>query len=143
MILPISTRRNDHLALARASRQRGFSLIAAVFVIAIALLIVLAAALTLSARNRSTVQALDASRALFAAQSGIEVAVARSLAGGCTGFPLNVDIEGFNVALTCSPTDVDEAPELYAIYTLTATAQRGSFASNTFISRRVRATVAE
>lgn len=125
-------------------RQRGFSLIAAVFVIAIALLIVLAAVLTLSARNRSTVQALDASRALFAAQSGLEIAIARSLAAGCTAVPPSVDIEGFTVALACTPSPpVDEAPDIYRIYTLTAVAQRGSFASNTFISRRVRATVTE
>lgn len=124
-------------------RQRGFSLIAAVFVIAIALLIVLAAVLTLSARSRNTVQALEASRALFAAQSGVDVAIARSLGAGCGAVPASVDIEGFTVTLGCVPTDVDEAPDTYRIYTLTAVAQRGSFASNTFISRRVRATVAE
>jgi hypothetical protein len=38
---------------------------------------------------------------------------------------------------------VDEAPDTYAIYTLTATAQRGRFSNHTFISRRVRATVTE
>lgn len=129
--------------MTRPTRQRGFSLVAAVFVIAIALLIVLAAVLTLSARNRSTVQALDASRALFAAQSGLDVAIARSLGGGCSAVPPSLDIEGFTVTLTCAPTPVDEAPNTYQIYTLTAVAQRGSFASNTFISRRVRATVAE
>jgi MSHA biogenesis protein MshP len=125
------------------NRQRGFSLVAAVFVIAIALLIVLAAVLTLSARNRSTVQALDASRALFAAQSGVDIAIARSLGGGCAAVPASVEIEGFTVTLGCVPTDVDEAPDTYRIYTLTAVAQRGSFASGTFISRRVRATVTE
>lgn len=123
--------------------QQGFSLVAAIFVIVIALLIVLAAVLTLSARNRSTVQALDASRALFAAQSGIEVAIARSLGGGCAAVPGSVNIEGFTVALGCTATAVDEAPDSYTIYTLTAAAQRGSFAANTFISRRVRATVAQ
>ena len=127
-----------------ARRQRGFSLVAAVFVIAIALLIVLAAVLTLSARNRSTVQALESSRALFAAQSGVDIAIARSLGGGCTAVPPSVVIEGFTVTLACSsPLPVDEAPDVYQIYTLTAVAQRGSFASNTFISRRVRATVTE
>lgn len=128
-------------------RQRGFSLIAAVFVVAIAMLIVLAAVLTLSARQRSTVQALEASRALFAAQSGIEVAMARSLAsgpgGGCAAVPTVVTIEGFEVALGCTETPVDEAPDTYAIYTLTAAAQRGSFANHTFISRRVRAVVTQ
>lgn len=124
-------------------RQRGFSLVAAVFVIAIALLIVLAAVLTLSARNRSTVQALEASRALFAAQSGVEVAIARSLGGGCAVVPSDVEIEGFSVTLGCTETAVDEAPDTYAIYTLTAEARRGSFASNTFVSRRVRATVTQ
>jgi MSHA biogenesis protein MshP len=124
-------------------RQRGFSLVAAIFLIALALLIVLAAVLTTSARSRSTVQALEASRALFAAESGLEVAIARSLAGGCAGFPLTVTIEDFPVALGCTPTPVDEAPDTYAIYTLTATAQRGRFSNHTFISRRVRATVTE
>ena len=126
-----------------ARRQRGFSLVAAVFVIAIALLIVLAAVLTLSARNRSTVQALDASRALFAAQSGVDIAIARSLGAGCAAVPASVDVEGFIVTLGCSATAVDEAPDVYQVYTLTAVAQRGSFASNTFISRRVRATVTQ
>lgn len=127
-----------------ARRQRGFSLVAAVFVIAIALLIVLAAVLTLSARNRSTVQALEASRALFAAQSGVDIAIARSLGGGCTAVPPSVDIEGFTVTLGCSsPPPVDEAPDVYQIYTLTAVAQRGRFSDNTFISRRVRATVTQ
>lgn len=124
-------------------RQRGFSLIAAVFVIAIAMLIVLAAVLTLSARQRSTVQALEASRALFAAQSGLEVAIARSLGGGCTAVPPSFAFEGFTVNLSCTPTPVDEAPDNYSIFTLTATAQRGRFSDHTFISRRVRATVTQ
>lgn len=124
-------------------RQQGFSLVAAIFVIAIALLIVLAAVLTLNARNRSTVQALEASRALFAAQSGLEIAIARSLGGGCTAVPASVDIEGFAVTLGCVPTPVDEAPDSYRIFTLTAVAQRGRFSDHTFISRRVRATVSE
>jgi MSHA biogenesis protein MshP len=123
--------------------QRGFSIVAAVFVIAVALLIVLAAVLTLSARNRSTVQALDASRALFAAQSGIEVATARALAGNCAAVPSSLDIEGFSVTLGCTRHPVDEAPEAYGIYTLTASAQRGRFSDHSFVSRRVRATVTE
>lgn len=126
-------------------RQRGFSLIAAVFVIAIALLIVLAAVLTLSARQRSTVQVLEASRALFAAQSGLEVAIARSLGpspgGGCAAVPASIDFEGFTVLLGCTATAVDEAPDSYSIFTLTAAAQRGRFSDHTFISRRMRATV--
>jgi len=125
------------------SRQRGFSLIAAIFVIAIALLIVLAAALTLSARSRSTVQALEASRALFAAQSGIEVAIARSLGGGCAAVPASVVVEGFSVVLGCAATAADERPAAYTIYALTAEASTGRFSDSTFISRRVRATVAE
>ena len=126
-----------------SKHQQGFSLVAAVFVIAIALLVLLAAVLTLNARNRSTVQALDASRALFAAQSGVDVAVARALAGGCDAVPASIDFEGFVVTLACSPQTVDEAPDTYRIYTLTAVAERGRFASNTFISRRVRATVTQ
>lgn len=124
-------------------RQRGFSLVAAIFVIAIALLIVLAAVLTLGARNRSTVQALDASRARFVARSAIDVAVARSLAAGCGAVPTNLVLEGFDVELSCSTWTVDEAPSTYRMYSLTAVASRGSFSANSFISRRVTATVSE
>lgn len=126
-----------------ARRQRGFSLVAAVFLVALALLVVLAAVLTLSARSRSTVQALDGSRALFAAQSGIEVATARSLAGGCLAVPPTLAVEGFEVSLGCTAFEVDEAPDRYDIFILTAVAQRGRFSDHTFISRRVRATVSE
>jgi MSHA biogenesis protein MshP len=126
-----------------AQCQRGFSLVAAIFVVALALLIVLAAVLTLNARSRSTAQALDGSRALFAAQSGLEVAIARSLSGGCTAVPPTLTIEGFTVTLGCTPESVDEAPDTYTIFTLTAVAQRGRFSDHTFISRRVRATVSE
>ena len=125
------------------NRQKGFSLVAAVFLIALALLILLAAVLTTSARSRSTVQALEASRALLAAQSGIEVAIARSLSGGCGSVPTSLTIEDFSVVVGCSATAVDEAPDTYTIYTLTAAAQRGRFSDSTFISRRVRATVTE
>jgi len=123
--------------------QKGFSLVAAIFLIAIALLIVLAAALTMSARSRSTVQALEASRALFAAQSGLDVAVARSLAGGCAAVPGAITVESFTVTLGCAATLADEAPDTYSIFTLTAVASSGSFSSNTFVSRRVRATVTQ
>ncbi|GIX39277.1 MAG: hypothetical protein KatS3mg128_0326 [Silanimonas sp.] len=123
--------------------QHGFSLVAAVFVIAVALLIVLAAVLTLSARNRSTVQTLEASRALFAAQSGLDIAIARALSGGCGAVPASLAIEGFSVELGCVRTAVDEAPDSYGIYTLTARAQRGRFSDHSFVSRRVRATVTE
>lgn len=124
-------------------RQRGFSLIAAIFVVALALLVVLAAVLTLSARSRSTVQALDASRALAAANSGLEVAIARSLNGGCTAVPATLTIEGFEVTLACTAFDADEAPLTYTIFRLTVSAQRGRFSDGTFVSRTVRATVTQ
>lgn len=125
-------------------RQRGFSLIAAIFVVALALLVVLAAVLTLNARSRSTVQALDASRALAAANSGLEVAIARSLSGGCTALPPPpLTIEGFEVTLACTAFPADEAPLTYTIFRLTVSAQRGRFSDGTFVSRTVRATVTQ
>ena len=125
-----------------ASRQQGFSLIAAIFVVALALLVVLAAVLTLSARSRSTVQALDGGRALAAADSGLEIAIARALAGGCTAVPATpLTIEGFEVTLGCTPFSADEPPNTYTIYRLTARATRGRFSDSTLVSRTVRATV--
>jgi MSHA biogenesis protein MshP len=124
-------------------QQRGFGLIAALFVVVLALLVVLAAVLTLNARSRSTVQALDASRALAAANSGLEIAIARSLAGGCAAVPATLTIEGFEVQLACTAFPADEAPITYDIFRLTASAQRGRFSDGTFVSRTVRATVTQ
>jgi len=124
-----------------ASHQQGFSLVAAIFVIALALLIVLAAVLSLSVRSRSTVLALEGSRALAAADSGLEVAIARALAGGCAAVPASLTLEGFDVTLECTAFAADEAPTTYTIYRLTARAASGSFADSTLVSRSVRATV--
>jgi hypothetical protein len=65
------------------------------------------------------------------------------LSGGCGSVPTSLTIEEFSVTVGCSATAVDEAPDTYTIYTLTAAAQRGRFSDSTFISRRVRATVTE
>jgi len=105
--------------------------------------VVLAAVFTLNARSRSTVQAIDASRALAAAHSGLEVAIARSLGGGCAAVPTPLTIEGFEVHLFCTPFVADEAPISYSIFRLEARAQRGRFSDGTFVSRTVRTTVTQ
>jgi MSHA biogenesis protein MshP len=126
--------------MASPRTQRGFSLVAAIFLIVAALLIVLAAAATLNSRSRSSVAALEASRAYFAARGGLEIAIARALAGGCAAVPASLTLEGYDLDLQCVDAAVDEGGA-YTVYQLTARARRGSFVSGTFVSRQVRATV--
>ena len=124
-------------------RQRGFSLIAAIFLITAVAAIVAAMVATLSDRSRTSVQNLEASRAFYAAQSGIEVAVARALAGGCAAVPASLALEGFSLGIACSAEAVDEAGVGYAVYNLNATASAGDLTQSTYVSRRVRATVTD
>lgn len=137
---------NRHPTTRPPGPQRGFSLIAAVFLItAVAAIAVISVSLS-ATRSVSTGQSLQAARAFFAARSGIEYAVARAFPAGqgcaeaVAGSPLN--IEGFNVAIACAAdSTVDEAGEISAVYTLSATATAGNLNNSNFVSRRLQVVV--
>jgi MSHA biogenesis protein MshP len=123
-------------------RQRGFAIIWALFLITAVAAAGAAMVTTLAARSRTTVQNLDAARAFYAAYSGLEIAAARALSGSCAN--ATETIEGFSVALSCTQSaDVQEGASTYRVYTLAAIASRGSFASSSFVSRRLRATLTD
>lgn len=126
-----------------AHRQRGLSLIAAIFLITAVAAITAAMVATMTARSRTTVQTLEASRAFYVAQSGIEVAAARALAAGCAAVPASLTLEGFQLALGCAATPVNEAGSAYNVYVLTATASRGDLGQSTYVYRRLRATMTD
>lgn len=127
--------------MTRLGAQRGFSLIAAVFLITAAAVIAAAMAHLLTARSRTTVQNIHAAQAFYAAQSGLEIGIARALSGGCSGFPLSLDLDGYAVTVTCGADGVDEAGAAYAVYALDARARRGTVESSSLVSRRVAARV--
>lgn len=128
---------------ASLKHQRGFNIIAAVFLITAVAVILGAMVTTMSARSRTTTLNYDASRAYYAARSGVEVAIARAVAAGCGAVPGTVTVDGFNVALGCNAVAADEAGVAYNVYTVTATAAAGNLNQPTFVSRELRATVTD
>jgi MSHA biogenesis protein MshP len=124
------------------SRQQGFAVIAAVFLITVIAAIALVLVSVTSSRSRTTVQNLEAARAYYAAYSGIQVAAARALAGNCSA--VTTSIEGFSVDLTCTAlSGQSEGSLTYSVYTVTSQARRGDWNSATYVSRRLRASVTD
>jgi MSHA biogenesis protein MshP len=124
--------------------QRGFSLIAAVF-----LIVVLAALGTFAARMAVTQQetvnlALLEAQAQAAANSGIEYGANRALRWSLcpASTPLTLagaGLAGFAVVVQCNLTV--HAPSGKTSYALISTATRGTYGRADFVSRRASRTV--
>ena len=131
--------------LVRAHRQRGFSLVAAIFII-----VVLAAIgtfiLTVSTvQKATTATTLQAARAYDAARSGIEWGIYQAVNGSCLAGPTSVDVSAapglgsFNaVQVSCSDTDHAEGSNNIKVYVITATASAGTFGQPYYVSRQIR-----
>jgi MSHA biogenesis protein MshP len=131
-------------------RQRGFSLVTAIF-----LLVVLGAIgaymLSISGVQRQTsVLSLQGVRAYHAARSGIEWASHRILAQGddCAAiiangaFTFNAPgLNRFAVTLTCSSSSHTEGPDTYNIYQLGATATYGNFGDADYARRIITTSI--
>ena len=129
------------------SRQRGFSLIPALF-----LLVVLAAlgavAVRLSAvEHQTVVLAMQSSRAYAAAQAGVEwsayQALVNSSCGSSTLALTEGGLGGFDVDTTCTSTTHTEGSATTSVYILEAFAHSGSYGTPDYVSRRIRATVTD
>jgi MSHA biogenesis protein MshP len=129
---------------ARASRTRGFSLVAALF-----LIVVVAAlgafAVRIGASQQQTVNlGLLTARALAAANSGVEFGAYQALdAGSCVNVTLNLaeaGLNGFTVAVTCSASAHAESGGTVNVYRIDATATMGTYGMPDFVSRHVYAT---
>jgi MSHA biogenesis protein MshP len=129
-----------------ASRARGFSLVAALF-----LIVVVAAlgafAVRIGASQQQTVNlSLLSARALAAANSGIEFGAYQALnASSCVAATLTLTeagANGFSVAVTCSASAHAESGGTVNIYRIDATATAGTYGMPDYVSRHVYATFA-
>lgn len=134
--------------LAHGGRQRGFALVAAIFIVVVLALLGIMM-VTIGGMQRATASAAtQGARAYHAARSGIEWGAFRALAGGCaaaTGsFPLAVPgLDGFTVTVGCTSSEHREGPPPnHFVYVITATATSGSFGDSAYVSRRIQVTVA-
>jgi MSHA biogenesis protein MshP len=130
-------------------RQRGFSLISAIF-----LLVVIAAlgtfAVTLSTTQQQSA-ALDVlgSRAYQAARAGIEWGAYQVLQNGGCPLPTQVlaampnTLANFNVQVDCSSTTTSEAGATVTMYQLTSTAKQGTQATPDYVERQMTVSIAQ
>lgn len=125
-------------------RERGFSLIAAIFLLVI-LTGVGAFIVTIGAVQHTTMSAsIQGVRAYQAARTGIEWGVYSALnPPGCfapaTFNPAGLD--GFQVTVTCTATPHQESLDSFQVFRLIAVASSGTFGSPNFASRQIEATV--
>lgn len=125
--------------------QRGFGLVAALFVIVViaaAIAVMARLALTQSATNSL---ALQQARAYQMAQAGLEWGIARAVAGqSCAG---TLTLEGFAIAVTCqvSPTlgslSLPEEGRDLSFFSIVSTAEFAAPGSPDYAYRRLAATV--
>jgi MSHA biogenesis protein MshP len=129
-------------------KQRGFALMAAIFV-----LLVLTALAAFAVRIGTTQQqsvAFDVmiARAQAAADSGIEYGANQALTASppqclsSTPVPLTAaTLNGFSVTVTCSPSTHQVGAVTYHAYVLQSTAQQGTYGSADYVARTSTRTV--
>lgn len=128
----------------RVRRERGFSLITAIF-----LLVILAGMgafiVTIGAVQHTTVSSsIQGARAYQVTRTGIEWGVYSALnPPGCfapTTFT-PAGLGGFQVTVTCTATSHQEGLNSFQVFRLIALASSGTFGSPNFASRQIEVTV--
>ena len=129
------------------SRQRGISLVPALF-----LMIVLAALGLIAVRfgaiqQQTVVLSMQSARAYAAARAGIEWSAYQALVNAsCTTASLALSeggLAGFNVDTSCSSTLHSEGPNTVTVYVIDAFAYSGSYGTPDYVSRRIRSTLTD
>jgi MSHA biogenesis protein MshP len=121
----------------------GFILISILFLVAVLAVIVVVMSSTSAVQHFTNVYSIQASRAYFAARSGLEYAVDRAAtAGVCTNGNITPAGINFTVNVSCvSVPGINEAGNLSTVFTITSTATSGSLGNVNFVTRTVRATI--
>lgn len=124
------------------SRQAGFGLVAAMFVIIIIAAVIAVMARMAVTQNATNSLAIQQARAYQAARAGLEYGIAQVLAGnGCSGFTL----DGFSIGVECAPAggamSIAEESRTVTFYSISATAEYGSAASPDYAYRKLTAVV--
>lgn len=117
------------------SRQRGAALFVALFLITATAAIAAVVALTTGTQQLGSARALATEQAYYAALGRLELEIPGVLADGCpAGGPLQIG--EFETELPiCSSESVEEGGASYEVFTLVATASRGSQAGGTLVRR--------
>jgi MSHA biogenesis protein MshP len=122
------------------TQQRGFALVPAIFLIVV-LSALGAVAVRLGSTQSQTVNlSLLSSRALAAANTGVEWAAASNTCPATTTLNLTQGgLAGFKVTITCTSTPHTEAGSPVKMFVVDSVASSGTYGMPDFVSRRVRA----
>jgi MSHA biogenesis protein MshP len=136
-----------HLPHARPpGRQRGFALVAAIFLIVVLSSLGLYMVRISGIQHQTVNVALLGARAFHAARTGIEWGVYQALVGNCTTETLNLTeggLNGFVVDVTCGSTSHTETGDTYNIFVIDVEARAGTYGSPDYVSRRIQATLTD
>jgi MSHA biogenesis protein MshP len=124
--------------MSRPGSQRGFSLIAAIFLIVVlAALGMFASRIAMTQQQTVNFSFLEA-QALAAANSGIEYGANRALKAGICANSTTLNLGGsFVVKVGCVGISHPALPAAKWSYALTSTATRGVYGKPDFVSRQV------
>ena len=123
--------------------QSGIALVAAIFLIVVVASLAAFAVRIGVGQQQTANLALLGSRALAAANGGIEWAMYQTLSAGvaCPSGTLNLTqgaLNGFSVTVTCTVTTHTEAGASVNMYVIDSFARQGTYGMPDYVSRRVR-----
>lgn len=124
-------------------KNKGFILVSVLFLVVVLGAIALVMSSTTGVQQFTNVYSIQASRAYFAARSGLEYAIDRATsAGACTNGNVAMAGINFTVNVSCTSTaGIDEAGNITTVFTINSTATSGTLGNINFVTRTVRATV--
>ena len=121
-------------------QQRGISLIVAIVIVVFLSLIATFLVRSVGSQQALNTQSLIGQRAFYAARAGLEWGAAQALPPNNTcAAGNNLVIEGVNVVVDCSATDVIEAGVTYQVFRIDALAQSGTLGNPEYAQRRLSA----
>ena len=130
--------------------SRGFSMVTAIFILVIVATLAAFMVTISGVQQRTSALSVLSTRALFAADSGVQWAVHSVLtAGNCSAFPANFVLtggaaNGYRVSASCSASAHTEAPNPpYNVYRLSVTASLGTLGGEDYVSRTIIARVTD
>jgi MSHA biogenesis protein MshP len=132
---------------APSRRQRGFSLVAAIFLIVVLAGLGMVAVRINTLQQQGVTEALRAAQAFHAARSGVAWATYRALsANACAPATLSLTeggTAGFRVSVTCSVSTHTEGSTTVRVYVFDVRAEAGAYGGPDYVSRRLQAKVTD
>ncbi len=128
------------------SKQKGITLVGAIFVLVIVSLLGIYLVKITGAQRQTVLMNLQSARAYQAANTGIEWGLARILtSNSCVkSTTLDSKINGFTVSVSCVVLQTggyNEAGETINVYRITSSSVFGSYTDTNFTTRQIQAIV--